>query len=145
MDELSNRMAKLRETEADRRQADEAAYGAAVAAESRGESWNVAKLAEVLPRLGRSAEAFERDVATAKRAQALEAEVATAKTARDAAHEEQSRLADELKAAESQAATIRQRRHELQFVSSHWVHVKAEADRFYAANEWLLSLIRKGA
>ena len=141
MSKLIDRIEQLKTLDAGRKAADEAAYAAIVAAEARGKAWDVDKAAAVLQRLGLDVAKLEADAAIVRRADGLAAEVATAKAARDAAVAEQQSLEVEEKAVQARAQAIAGRRQELRSISSAWVGIKAESDRFFAANEKLLATV----
>jgi hypothetical protein len=141
MSKLVDRIEQLRTLDAGRKAADEAAYGAIVAAEARGLAWDVDKAAGVLQRLGLDVAKLESDAAIVRRADGLRAEVATAKAARDAAVAEQQSLEVEEKAVQARAQAIAGRRQELRSISTGFIHLKSEVDRYFAANEKLLATV----
>lgn len=141
MSKLVDRIEQLKTLDAGRKAADEAAYAAIVAAEARGKEWHVDTVAAVLQRLGLDVAKLEADAAILRRWDAYRAEVATARAARDAAAEEQVVLAAEEKTVQARLNEIAGRRHELRSIAIVWVGIKAESDRFFAANEKLLATV----
>lgn len=143
MKPVESLLEELRTIEQERHDEDAGTYAEIVAAQARSQAWRVTVKAfgQVLNRLGRKVEDFERDAGIVRQSDNLASQARSAKAARDSAVAELEARDAEHRELRQRLATIEGRQQELRSISSAHVWAKSAYDKHHAQHAELLNRI----